>query len=287
MTTFNETYFQSGDGLRLFCRDYESAGDATPVVCLHGLTRNSKDFDELAARLAAGGRRVLVPDLRGRGRSEHDPKPENYAVPIYVADVKRLLDELKLTRAVFIGASLGGIVTMTMAIVHPDTVQAAVLIDIGPIVEPAGVERIRSYVGKLPRVDNWDAAAELAKSLYGSIYPDFEPEDWMKMARRSFRDVAPGQIVADYDPAIATMFAKDDDSAPNVDRWALFEGLKPIPTLVIRGAMSDVLSEATVQRMKELKPDLEVCVVAGRGHPPLLSEPDCSPALEAFLAGQP
>ncbi|MGH6705469.1 MAG: alpha/beta fold hydrolase, partial [Sphingomicrobium sp.] len=188
--TFEERRWTSHDGLSLFARDYASAGGESglPVVCLHGLTRNSKDFEELAPRISATGRRVIVPDVRGRGLSDRDPNPANYHPKTYARDVLALMESLEILRAVFIGTSMGGIIIMTLAAIRPKAVAAAILNDVGPAVAPEGLARILAYAGKDPGVRSWDDAIEYVRGTNAAALPNLGPANWRRFAERTFRD---------------------------------------------------------------------------------------------------
>jgi pimeloyl-ACP methyl ester carboxylesterase len=272
------------DGLALFVREWPAIGGESgePILCLHGLTRNSKDFEDVAPQLAARGRRVLAVDVRGRGLSQYDPQPMRYAPPTYVADVAFILDALGIARAAFVGTSMGGIITMVTAMLTPQRITRAVLNDVGPEIDPRGLARIASYVGKTQAATSWESAAAAIKSINGVAFPTRGDDFFLRMARRTFRQTGPEAFALDYDPEIAAPFRAPGGAAP-VDMWPLFESLKPIPTLVVRGALSDLLSQETVTKMKERKPDLETVEVADVGHAPMLDEPDAFAALERFL----
>jgi len=276
-------YFHtSTDGLRLFCRTYAAQRPAgLPVLCLPGLTRNSRDFAVLAGHLCSR-REVLAPDLRGRGRSAWDPDPSHYQLPRYVEDAWSLLESRAVHRVVVVGTSLGALMGMAMAAMNPDRIAGVVLNDAGPEFDPAGLRRIAGYVGKLPPVSSWAEAAAQAKSVYGLALPGLSDEDWLDYARRGYRENAPGIPVPDFDPAISRAFT-NPSTAP-ADMWPLYSRITGVPLLVIRGGLSDLLSAATVARMAREKPDLEHITVANRGHTPLLDEPECLAAIDAFLA---
>jgi pimeloyl-ACP methyl ester carboxylesterase len=281
-TTFREQRWAAADGLELYSRDYNTAGaDAPAVLCLPGLTRNSRDFEALAPHLATRYR-VVCPDLRGRGYSARDPVWQNYQPATYIADLSGLLRALGVKRAAIVGTSLGGLLAMIMASVAPAAVAGVVLNDIGPEVDPAGVARIRGYAGQLPPVRNWDEAAAQLRQVFGSAWPDLPAARWAELARRSYREDPSGTPVLDCDPGVgAAMRAAPAEPA---DLWPVYAALKAVPTLAIRGALSDILSVATFERMQREKPDLERLTVAGRGHVPLLDEPECLAAIDAFLA---
>ena len=281
-TNAGDFFYPSTDGLSLFCRIYpaQQAG-GIPVLCLPGLTRNSRDFTALATRLRAQ-RDVLTADLRGRGRSAWDPDPSHYQLPTYVQDAWSLLDARGLSSILIVGTSLGALMGMVMAAMKPDRIAGVVLNDAGPEIEPAGLRRIAGYVGKLPPVASWREAAAQAKSVYGGALPGLTDQDWLDYSRQGYRENAEGVPVPDMDPKISEAF-KNPTSAP-ADMWPLFSQIKGVPLLVIRGALSDLLSAATVERMAREKPDLKHITVANRGHAPLLNEPECLRAIDAFVA---
>jgi pimeloyl-ACP methyl ester carboxylesterase len=270
------------DGLRMYCREYGAVHrDGPAVLCLPGLTRNSRDFESLARGLADRWR-VLTPDLRGRGRSDYDPQWQNYQPLTYVADVGELLQQRAETRVFVIGTSLGGLIAMLMAALNPAALAGVVLNDVGPEIDPAGLERIAGYVGKLPPVRTWEAAAAQARLVNGASLPDYTDEDWMRFARAAYRDDEQGNPVLDMDPKIGdAMRAAPAGAAP--DLWPLYGLLAKVPVLAIRGATSDILSPPTFAAMRERKPDLRTLVVPGRGHAPTLDEPACRVAIRAFL----
>lgn len=269
------------DGLRLHYRDYPGSSDEPPLLCLHGLTRNVRDFTAFAERYSAG-RRVLALDFRGRGLSDHDPLPARYTPLTYASDVLQLLDQLDIDEAVFVGTSLGGLVTMTVAAMAPQRIAAAILNDVGPELSVEGLERIASYVGKGGPFGSWDEAADAVARYSGNAHPNFGHDDWVKMARRICREDN-GRIVLDYDRAIALPF-QTKGPAPRVDLWPLFGALAQKPLLVIRGEISDLLSAEALDKMHEVAPDMKSVTVAGVGHAPLLDEPDAVAAIDQFLA---
>ena len=280
-----EYWFESHDGLRLFSRVHPGPSAAAPVVlCLHGLMRNSRDFGDLAARLATR-HRVIVPDVRGRGLSARDPHPGNYQIAVYLEDVQRLLAGLGAARVALVGTSMGGLMGMVLAATQPGLVARLVLNDVGPEVDPAGLERIRGYAGKGAPVRSWVEAIAQARATYGGAWPGLSDERWSKLVRQSYRENAQGVPEIDADPRISEMLRDNKAGAP--DLWPLWGALAEIPILAIRGAHSDILSAATLERMKKVKPDLVTLSVANRGHAPLLDEPECVAAIGEFLAGAP
>ena len=277
-----EQRWSSFDGLTLFSRVYETAGPAAPaVLCLPGLTRNSRDFERLAPHLATRYR-VICPDLRGRGLSQRDSHWRNYHPRVYLQDLQRLMEVLKLTRVGIIGTSLGGLLAMLLAAGAPRAVTGIVLNDIGPEADPRGIERIRGYTGKLPPVRTWAEAVAQFRAVNGAAWPDLSEEQWSVVTRRSYREDASGTPVFDSDPLIGEAIRAAPAAPP--DLWPLFAQIRAVPMLLIRGALSDLLSAAIVERMQRAKPDLESLTAEQRGHAPLLDEPGVVPAIERFLA---
>ncbi len=277
------------DGLRLSYRDYapgRPGSSKLPVICLHGLTRNLRDFEGVAPLIAAEGRRVIVPSMRGRGLSSWDPKPERYNPAVYAGDVTGLMTALGVPRAVFVGTSLGGIVTMVMAAQAPERIGACALNDIGAVIETAGLDRIRGYVGRGAPAKDWAEAGRMARAVNSVSFPKETGEDfWIAFAKRTRRQADDGSIVSDYDPAIGE--AMRAAGPPTGDLWAFYDLLLAIPTLLVRGALSDLLTRDTVAAMKARKPDLRIAEIPDVGHAPLLTEPAAVAALEAFLAEVP
>jgi pimeloyl-ACP methyl ester carboxylesterase len=292
---FADRFWTVAGSLRLHARDYAGAsGDArAPVVCLHGLTRNARDFEDFAPRIATRGRRVLALDVRGRGQSAWDPDPMRYVPAVYAGDVLALLDALAIARAVFIGTSMGGLITMAVAALRPSAVAAAVLNDVGPELAPEGLKRIAGFVGQTAQVTNWAEAADFARERNVVAFPHYTSEQWMAFAGRLFveRD---GRPMLDYDPGIAKVFATPPPPAPGeapppaVDLWPMFKGLASgRPLHAIRGATSDLLSPGIAARMREAAPDMAYVEVAGVGHAPMLDEPEALAAIDALLQKSP
>lgn len=280
-----EHWLESADGVRLFVREWAAEPPQTglPVFCLHGLTRNALDFERVGPRIAALGRRVLAMDVRGRGRSGRSPDPGRYHPEVYTADALRVLAALGVESAVWLGTSMGGLLTMRAAQADGPRVAGAILNDIGPVIEPAGVRRIAGYVGQTPTFPDWEAAAAAIEEVQRAAYPDAEAGFWAAFARRTCREIAPGRICFDYDPAIAAGFQSGQSVAPP-DMWELFAALADTPLLVVRGALSDLLSAETVEEMRRRKPDLESVEVLRVGHAPTLEEPVVWAAMIDFLA---
>jgi pimeloyl-ACP methyl ester carboxylesterase len=289
MAEFVDRWWISGDGLRLHARDYVGAKGRAhlPVICIHGLTRNAKDFEDVAPYIAATGRRVLAVDVRGRGKSERDPNPMNYQPAVYAQDVLSLFDALGIARAVFVGTSMGGLITMATAALRSRAVAAAVLNDIGPEVSPVGLARIASYAGKAAPVTDWDSAAAYVRRLNEAVFPTYGEADWMAFARRTFRE-QDGAPAPDYDPDIMAVLRAGGANAPLVvpDLWPLFRRLvRGRPTLLVRGGTSDLLSAEIAGRMRRAARRMGFVEVAGVGHAPMLTEPVAKEAVLGFLEG--
>ena len=288
MTGFTERRWTSPDGLTLYARDYAGRdGEAgLPVLCLHGFTRNSADFEDLAPVLATAGRRVIAMDMRGRGRSDRDARPANYHPKIYARDVIGFLTALGIPRAVFLGTSMGGLITFAVALLRPKLIAAAILNDVGPAVDPAGIKRIQSYAGKMPDVHSWEEAANYLRGINAIALPDVPEEEWLRMARRTFRDGPDGPVL-DYDPAIAGAPGGKTKTSSLFAWWAFRRLVRRVPTLLIRGEMSDILSVQIAERMRRRAPALQVVVIPGVGHAPTLAEPEALAAIKSFLASVP
>jgi pimeloyl-ACP methyl ester carboxylesterase len=275
------------DGLRLHVREY---GDRTapglPVVCLPGLARTTADFDQLAAALAGDPdhpRRVLALDYRGRGLSDHDRDPGNYSIPVELADVVTVLTARAVAPGVFVGTSRGGLLTMALAAVRPTAIAGAVLNDIGPVIEPLGLMRIKSYVGKLPQPRGFDEGAEILRRLFSAQFPRLTDADWLASAHRNWRQ-QDGRFVVSYDPRLSRALASIDPAHPLPPIWPQFDALGNVPLMVIRGANSDILSPTTVAAMQARRRDTTVVEIPDQGHAPLLAEADTIARIAAFVA---
>ena len=272
----------SADGLTLRYRDYEGGSGRPALLCLPGLTRNARDFEPLAAAFA-GEWRLICPDLRGRGQSAYAKDSATYARLHYLADVVALLDREGLERVVAVGTSLGGIVTMLLALQAPERLAGAVLNDIGPDIEQAGLARIREYVGQGRSFPTWIHAARGLREQGGHAYPGYTIADWLRFAKRLMAVGAGGRIAFDYDMKIAEPFQAAGPTEA-ADMWPAFRALAGRPLLAIRGELSDILSGATLARMEREMPGLETITVPGTGHPPTLEEPEAQGAIARLLA---
>jgi len=288
MTGFAERRWTSADGLTLFARDHAPADGTArlPVIAIHGLTRNSADFEIIAPLIAQSGRRVLSIDVRGRGRSDRAPDPMTYLPETYGKDVQGLLDQIGIARAVFLGTSMGGLITMTLAAQRPKAVAAAILNDIGPAVSPEGLARIAAYSGQPVEIGSWADAAAYARRINAIAFPHYADADWDAFARRVFREDADGSIALDYDPDIAVPIRAAGAKALVPNLWPMFRRLaRKRPTLLIRGETSDLLGPDIAARMRKAAPEMRYAEVRGVGHAPMLDEPEARSAIFEFLAG--
>ncbi len=282
MNRFGEAFYDTDDGLKLYVRDYPGpCSDAPVVLCLHGLTRNSRDFHALALSLTADFR-VLVPEQRGRGRSEYNDDPARYAIMQYVLDMRGLLNELGVESVAIVGTSMGGLMTFALNALYPGVVTRAVINDIGPEIAEAGLERIKSYVGIAGPFADWNEATRYLKQVSADIFPLWDDDQWADFARQCYveRD---DQVVIDYDPLIAEPLAGESSDTEAKALWSLFEAMAGIPTLLVRGALTDLLSLSCVKKMQALHPGMEMLTVPDVGHAPMLNEPGVATVISAFL----
>lgn len=289
MSAYVDRWYASKDGLRLYARDYAGAeGPARlPVICIHGLTRNSKDFDDVAPYVAETGRRVLALDVRGRGRSAYDPRPMNYTPLTYARDVLDLFREAGIERAVFVGTSMGGLISMTLAATHGKAVAAVALNDVGPQVSPVGLARIAAYAGKPVTIETWEDAAAYARETNGVAFPQNTDADWMTFARRTFREEG-GKPVRDYDADISAPIRAAGAKALTPNLWPLFKTMaKGRPMLLVRGALSDLIDADIAKKMRKAAPKMAYAEVPNVGHAPVLTEPEAKGALLKFLSEAP
>ena len=289
-TLYSERRWTSSDGLSLFARDYPGAdGPAKlPVIAIHGLTRNSADFDAIAPLIARGGRRVLAVDVRGRGQSDRATDAMTYQPPVYAKDVLGLLEAAGIERAVFLGTSMGGLITMAITALKSRVVAAAILNDIGPQVSPEGLARIAAYSGQPVDTPTWAAAAAYARLHNAIALPHYTDADWDAFARRVFRDGTEGSPVLDYDPDIAVPIRAAGAKALAPNLWPYFRKLaRKRPTLLIRGGMSDLLGADIAARMQKAAPDMRYAEIPDIGHAPMLDEPESKAAIFEFLRDVP
>ncbi len=280
-------FVSAPDGLKLHVRSYGSSVAAgLPVVCLPGLARTTADFDVLATSLSSDPhqpRRVIALDYRGRGLSEYDRDPKNYSLPVELDDVSAVLTALGVGPAVFVGTSRGGLLTMLLAAARPTAIAGAILNDIGPVIEPKGLMRIRGYVGKLPVPRTYKEGAEVLRRLFDAQFPALDEDGWLASARRTWKDEG-GSLVPTYDVKLSQNLEAVDMERPQPDLWNQFGALAHVPLMVIRGANSDILSAATVSAMRAQRVDMDVVEVPDQGHPPALAGEDLLRRVASFIA---
>jgi pimeloyl-ACP methyl ester carboxylesterase len=280
VTVFAERTYSAQDGLRLYYRDYgDPLGPGTPLLCLTGLTRNSHDYHDLASRLSAT-RRVICPDYRGRGRSAYDPDWRNYQPRSYVGDILQLLAAANLHRVIVVGSSLGGLLAMGLAVIQPACLAGVILNDVGPDIDRNGFDRIRAYIGRDHPQPDWPAAIRFVKETFHTVGEKSEA-DWRRIAEGTFRPGTDGRLHVAWDIGLAKPL-EQPQAIP--DLWRLFGALRRIPTLAFRGALSDLLTAETFDRMQHEHPALQRITVAGVGHIPTLAEPEAHHAIDDFLA---
>jgi len=285
-TEYSDHRWTSADGLSLYARDYIPAqgSDALPVIAIHGLTRNSADFETIAPLIAKLGRRVLAVDVRGRGQSDRAVDPMTYRPDIYARDVLALMEDLGLERAIFLGTSMGGIITMVLAALKPEALHGAILNDVGPELAIEGLSRIAAYTGQPVVIANWADACAYAQRINEAAFPHYGQADWQAFARRIFVEGADGIPVLNYDPDISVPIKADAAKALTPDLWPLFHALtQSAPTLLIRGGISDLINPAIVAKMKAAAPEMAYAEVPAIGHAPMLHEPEARAALISFL----
>lgn len=284
---FHDVFCTSADGLRLHAREIgPAASRALPVLCLPGLTRTTADFEVLAQALAddpSAPRRVVAIDYRGRGLSGHDPDPAKYAVPVEMGDVLAIAAHLGIGKAIVIGTSRGGLISMVMAAAQSPLLAAVVLNDIGPALEMTGLLKIKGYVGVRPTPTSWDDAANAIKTMFARDFPNLDEAGWQAWARRAWRETD-GRFEQTYDPALAQTLAGLDPDAPLPELWEAFDAMKDLPMMLIHGALSDLLSRATVDKMAARHPGLELVTVEDQGHAPLLVDAPTIARIAAFCA---
>jgi len=282
-------FVSAPDGLRLHVRDYGQASQpALPVVCLPGLARTAADFEALAGALSqdeARPRRVIALDYRGRGQSEYDKDPANYTFHTELADVLAVIAALDCTPAIFVGTSRGGILTMMLAALRPTAIAGVVLNDIGPVIEPKGLMRIKGYVGRLPQPRSFGEAAEILRRLFDAQFPKLGPEDWLTAAHRTFKQEKDGRLVPTYDVRLAKTMEGVAFDTPLPALWKEFDALANVPLMVIRGENSDILTAATAEAMRAHRTKMETLEVPDQGHTPLLAEADVIARIADFAGG--
>ena len=282
----SDFFYAAQDGLRLHARVYGAGSEgALPVICLAGLTRNARDFHELALFLSRNARRprkVVAFDYRGRGESARDPNPENYTVSVEARDVLDGLAALGICEAAFIGTSRGGLILHVLAMMQPSVLKAVILNDIGPVLEAEGMSHIRAYLDGASQPETWEDAVRLQRAIHGPAFPALTDRDWDRFARAIYRDDN-GRPVADFDPLLLAGLKSLDLAKAIPDLWPQFEALSGIPLMAIRGEHSRLLSVATLEEMARRHPGMEALTVQGQGHAPLLETGDLPERIAAFI----
>jgi len=286
-TGFTGSYVTAQDGLRLYLREYGSHNErALTLVCLPGLSRNGADFHEIATALATDARaprRVITIDPRGRGRSDYDRDPANYSFSVELADVLAVLSAREIGRAIVLGTSRGGVLAMLLGAARPGALAGVILNDIGPVIDPKGLMRIRGYVGKMPVPRSFEEGADILRRLGDAQFPGLDRASWLTQARRTWKVTNGGGLVPDYDLKLATTLTSLDLERPIPALWGPFDSLARIPLMVVHGANSDILAGSTVSAMRARRTDLDVLEVADQGHAPLLAEREVIGRIAAFI----
>ncbi len=270
--------FTTSDGRRLH---FEDTGSGQPVLCLAGLTRNSRDFSFMQPHL--GDKRLIMMDYRGRGQSDYDPDFMNYNIFRESHDAIELLDHLDVPKAAILGTSRGGLIAMALAASHPERLTHVILNDVGPVIEPAGIAKIMDYVGKAPVSKTYDEAAETLQSVMKPQFPGVPYERWRAQAEIQYAATSDGLSLR-YDPALRTALLEQAATGAIPDMWMFFEALRDIPTGVLRGANSDVLGAETLTEMHNRHPGLISAEVPNRGHVPFLDEPESLDIIRRVLS---
>jgi pimeloyl-ACP methyl ester carboxylesterase len=286
---FRDVFCQSADGLKLHAKTIGADnGLALPVLCLPGLTRTADDFDDIARALASDGatpRRVVAVDYRGRGLSDYDPDAAKYTVPIEMGDVLAIAAALGISRAILLGTSRGGLISMALAATQPQLLAGVIMNDIGPAPEMDGLMKIKGYIADPPPRKTWEEAARGLKDLFSGVFPSLTDAEWMAWARRAFREKPDGNALErTYDLRLAQGFAGLDPANPLPPIWELFDKLVGVPLMLVHGGLSDLLSPQGVQDMRARRPDIDLVEVPDQGHAPLLADKPTIERIKAFCA---
>lgn len=284
--TYADRRWTAPDGLSLYARDYAAAAGPAklPVIAIHGLTRNSADFGAIAPLIAQSGRRVLAVDVRGRGKSDRAPDPMTYQPVNYAHDVLALMEQAGIARAVFLGTSMGGLITMALAAIRSKVIAAAIINDVGPEVAKEGLARIAAYSGQPVETPTWAEAAAYVKQHNAVAFPHYTDADWDAFARRVFRVGSEGSPELDYDPDIAVPIRAAGAKALVPNLWPMFGRLtRARPVLLVRGETSDLLNPAIAAKMQKRAPKMDYVEVPGVGHAPMLDEAEAKAAIFPFL----
>lgn len=278
-------FLQSSDGMRLYARVYgDLTSSLTPIVCLPGLTRNADDFDAIAEIIVSKTKRPVVAfDYRGRGRSQFARDAVHYTILVEAVDVRQMLASLHIKRAIFLGTSRGGLITMLLGVTAPELIEAVILNDIGPVLETAGLQRIATYVGKGAMPKTMEEALQRIKDT-NPDFTDLDEGEWQHLTKMSFRETGSGSVLLTYDAALSRGFLALDFSKPQPTLWPLFEALKAVPVMVIRGENSDLLSEVTVKDMVARHPNCVSFTAVNEAHAPLLGRINTAKAIVNFIS---
>ncbi|MBB3993346.1 pimeloyl-ACP methyl ester carboxylesterase [Sulfitobacter undariae] len=268
-------YFTTSDGLSLY---YTDEGEGLPILCLAGLTRTTADFDYVTPHLT--GNRVIKLDYRGRGKSDFDPNWKHYILPVECRDIIELLDHLELEKVAIIGTSRGGLNAMGLARGAKHRLLGVALNDVGPVIDPKGMEMISNVIGRDPAAKTYeDAAAAIERA-----FPEFSnvPEGrWLEEAHRHFTDDADGLQIT-YDKHLRdAILAAGDQMMP--DLWPFFDAMEGLPLALIWGLNSTLLKADTVEAMQKRRPDMILAEVPDRGHIPFLDEAESVAALHQWI----
>ena len=285
--SFRDVFCQSADGLKLHAKVIGAgAGGTLPVLCLPGLTRTADDFDDIARALATAPtpRKVVAVDYRGRGLSDYDPDPAKYAVPVELGDVLAIAASLGITRAILLGTSRGGLISMAMAAAQPQLLAGVILNDIGPALEIDGLIKIKGYIADPPPRQTWDEAQRGLKELFGSVFPSLTDAEWAAWTHRAFREKAGGGLERTYDLKLSHTLDGLDPANPLPQVWELFDMLASVPLMLVHGGLSDLLSPQSVRDMVARRPDINLVEVADQGHAPLLADKPTVDRIVSFCA---
>ncbi|GAB2198574.1 alpha/beta hydrolase [Sessilibacter sp. MAH4] len=273
--------YTSNDGLKLYARDYNVSARQT-IICIPGLTRNSKDYLDFCDYFSTEYR-VIAVDLRGRGKSQYDDNVINYNPLTYAQDILQLIHYLNINDVILVGTSLGGLVSMILSNLAPGLIKGIVLNDIGPEINPIGVDRIKSYVGKASVFHSWADAVASVRSVHGSELPGMTDAQWLSFTKGLMNESESGEITFAYDIKIAQWISDKDDSPKQADLWPQFDNMLDVPLLVIRGAHSDILDIQCVNKMRNKHHCMQYCEIKQRGHTPMLNELESIAALDDFF----
>ena len=267
---------------RMAYLEWGDPANSRVLVCVHGLTRSSRDFDAFAQAMA-GEYRVVCPDVAGRGDSDWLKSPMEYAIPTYAADMVTLLARLTVEHVHGVGTSMGGLIGMALAALPESPITRLVLNDVGPVITAVSLARIAAYVGKAPHFPTIEMADAYIRMVSASFGPHSDAE-WRKLTENVIRREADGSVRLHYDPKLAVPFVATLSSV-DTELWPLYDAIQ-CPVLVTRGADSDLLTSATAAEMERRGPRAKLVEFAGVGHAPTLMHDDQIAAVKSFLLSQ-